>query len=87
MIFIGIFLSLPKDLWYWNNIDYFSTLIISIVERGADGVRVIYWYHRQFIEAAYDRYCLDETTRKKHHLAVAEYFMGKWSNGMDKNSL
>ncbi|XP_052105636.1 NACHT domain- and WD repeat-containing protein 1-like isoform X2 [Mytilus californianus] len=54
-----------------------------LVDRGADGVRVIYWYHRQFIEAAQDRYC----TKGKQsllHSALADFFAGTWSNGNKK---
>ena len=52
-----------------------------VVERGADGSKVTYWYHRQFLEAARERYCCDDITTQKMHTHVAEYFLGKWSNG------
>ena len=48
------------------------------VERGADGMTVMYWYHRQFIQAASDRYCQNPTPL---HEALADFFSGKWSNG------
>ncbi|CAC5359591.1 NACHT domain- and WD repeat-containing protein 1 [Mytilus coruscus] len=48
-----------------------------LVERGADGATVIYWYHRQFIEAAQDRYCRVTNL----HTALADYFLGTWANG------
>lgn len=48
------------------------------VERGADGMTVMYWYHRQFIQAAMDRYC---ENAKILHEALADFFSGKWSNG------
>ncbi|ESO97321.1 hypothetical protein LOTGIDRAFT_96720, partial [Lottia gigantea] len=51
------------------------------VDRGSDGVRVFYWYHRQFIEAAFDKYCSDENTRNKMHGVLADYFSGVWANG------
>jgi hypothetical protein len=54
------------------------------VDRGADGMRVIYWYHRQFIEAAMDRYCT-EKNQKILHSALADFFAGIWSNGKDFN--
>ncbi|XP_069110617.1 NACHT and WD repeat domain-containing protein 2-like isoform X2 [Argopecten irradians] len=54
-----------------------------IVERGADGVRVMYWYHRQFIEAARSRYCGDKITRHLH-TGLAEFFSGTWSKGNKK---
>ena len=51
------------------------------VERGADGSRVIYWYHRQFIEAAQRRYCSDSDKNKAIHKALADFFAGTWSKG------
>ncbi|XP_061173439.1 uncharacterized protein LOC133182609 [Saccostrea echinata] len=52
-----------------------------IVERGADGLTVMYWYHRQFIQAAQERYCQKEETL---HVALADFFNGTWSNGKKK---
>ncbi|XP_076106889.1 NACHT domain- and WD repeat-containing protein 1-like isoform X1 [Mytilus galloprovincialis] len=54
------------------------------VERGADGSTVIYWYHRQFIEAAKDRYCTEETSVTNLHTSLADYFLGTWANGNKK---
>ncbi|XP_063410138.1 NACHT and WD repeat domain-containing protein 2-like isoform X2 [Mytilus trossulus] len=54
-----------------------------LVDRGADGATVIYWYHRQFIEAAQDRYCREETCENLH-TALADYFLGTWANGNKK---
>ncbi|XP_064598836.1 uncharacterized protein LOC135465527 [Liolophura sinensis] len=55
-----------------------------LVDRGADGVRVFYWYHRQFIETATDRYCSDEQVNTKVHTLLADYFRGTW-NGAAKS--
>ncbi|XP_021375216.1 NACHT and WD repeat domain-containing protein 2-like isoform X2 [Mizuhopecten yessoensis] len=55
-----------------------------IVERGADGVRVMYWYHRQFIEAARSRYCGEKIIRHLHS-GLAEFFSGTWSKGNKKS--
>ncbi|XP_052082166.1 uncharacterized protein LOC127719866 isoform X2 [Mytilus californianus] len=55
-----------------------------LVERGADGATVIYWYHRQFIEAAQDRYCRGEPSVTNLHTALADYFLGTWANGNKK---
>ena len=52
--------------------------------RGADGAQVIYWYHRQFIETAQNRYLNDEAFKKKCHKDLAEYFMGKWASEYTK---
>ncbi|XP_069135457.1 NACHT and WD repeat domain-containing protein 2-like [Argopecten irradians] len=54
-----------------------------IVERGSDGIRVFYWYHRQFIEAARARYCkanVNVTINK----GLADFFDGKWADGKKK---
>ncbi|XP_071110787.1 NACHT and WD repeat domain-containing protein 2-like [Haliotis cracherodii] len=55
-----------------------------LVDRGADGVRVFYWYHRQFIEAATDRYCWDSEAVAHMHRSLGEFFSGVWSNGKTK---
>ncbi|XP_067662735.1 NACHT and WD repeat domain-containing protein 2-like [Haliotis asinina] len=55
-----------------------------LVDRGADGVRVFFWYHRQFIEAAADRYCSDPQFNQLIHRALAEFFAGTWANGKTK---
>ncbi|XP_069134939.1 NACHT domain- and WD repeat-containing protein 1-like [Argopecten irradians] len=54
-----------------------------VVERGADDVRVFYWYHRQFIQAARLRYCGEQDIQNLHQ-ALADFFSGKWSNGNKK---
>ncbi|KAH3692060.1 hypothetical protein DPMN_194937 [Dreissena polymorpha] len=55
-----------------------------IVERGADGVRVLNWYHRQFTEAAHERYCADDAHNKRLHGNLADFFAGTWANGTKK---
>ncbi|XP_067662722.1 NACHT and WD repeat domain-containing protein 2-like [Haliotis asinina] len=55
-----------------------------LVDRGADGVRVFFWYHRQFIEAAADRYCSDPQFNEQMHRTLADYFAGTWANGKAK---
>ena len=47
--------------------------------RGADNVQVIYWYHRQFIETATERYLHDDAFSKQCHLHIAHYFMSTWA--------
>ena len=64
--------------------------VYIIVERGADGSRVLYWYHRQFIEAARVRYCSQAERNRQIHIALADFFAGTWSKGriiVDKNWL
>ena len=54
-----------------------------LTDRGADDVRVMSWYHRQFTEVARERYLpADQAT--KIHQSMSEYFLGKWSDGVKK---
>ncbi|XP_002741817.1 NACHT domain- and WD repeat-containing protein 1-like [Saccoglossus kowalevskii] len=55
-----------------------------LVERESEGSRVIYWYHRQFIEVAAERYLHDSEFVTQLHMLCAEYFIGKWSGGKKK---
>ncbi|KAL5016270.1 hypothetical protein ScPMuIL_005859 [Solemya velum] len=50
-----------------------------LVDRGGDGARVMYWYHRQFIEAARSRYCKDPKINRMLHESLANFFSGTWS--------
>ena len=71
---------LPPLLWIRIRSDIGDYLI----ERGADDSRVIYWYHRQFMEVARERYLKPETV-DSIHLSMSEYFLGKWSDGAKKS--
>lgn len=51
-----------------------------LVEREAGGSTVVYWYHRQFIETATERYLLDEKFCNYIHVMLVDYFSGKWFN-------
>ena len=70
---------LPPLLWIRIRSDIGDYLI----ERGADGTQVVFWYHRQFIEAARERYMTDEQAMKIH-ANMSDYFLGKWSGGVKK---
>jgi hypothetical protein len=54
---------------------------IITVDRGTDGIRVMFWYHRQFIEAAQDRYLSGFKTTGRLHSSLADFFSGIWANG------
>ena len=69
---------LPPLLWIRIRSDVEDYLI----ERGADDARVVYWYHRQFIEVATDRYLGGK--KEDVHFKLADFFTGKWSNGSAK---
>ena len=47
-------------------------------EREADGVNVINWYHRQFIDASRERYFRNVNFLREVHSNVADYFLGIW---------
>ncbi len=70
---------LPPLLWLRIQHDISSYL----VTRDTDGVPVIYWYHRQFIEAATDYYLSDNEMTQNIHSTLADFFLGKW-HGKEK---
>lgn len=72
---------LPPLLWIRIRSDIGDYLI----ERGADGARVINWYHRQFIETARERYLGNEQAVVGIHSNMCDYFLGKWSDGVKKS--
>ena len=51
-----------------------------VVTREADNRRVIFWYHRQFIETASSRFLHDLKTHVIIHKHLADYFSGRWHN-------
>ncbi|CAF1575600.1 unnamed protein product, partial [Didymodactylos carnosus] len=51
-----------------------------LVEREAEGVSVVSWYHRQFAEVSQERYLANENTRRNYHSQMADYFLGIWAN-------
>lgn len=53
-------------------------------EREADGVSVLNWYHRQFRDAAIERYFIKPELVKYFHSSIAEYFLGTWGGGKPK---
>ena len=61
-----------------------SDLPSYLSEREADGVSVINWYHRQFIEAARERYFKNLNYVSEIHSNIAEYFLGIWGGGKPK---
>ena len=55
-----------------------------LVEREAHGLTVIYWYHRQFEQAATQRYLNDARTVRVIHNNMADYYIGTWSGDTKK---
>lgn len=48
-------------------------------EREADGVSVMSWYHRQFRDAARERYFKNMNMATYFHSSIADYYLGKYS--------
>jgi len=55
-----------------------------IMQREANGTVVFYWYHRQFIFVARNRYLADIGHRLYIHTYLAHYFLGTWGGGKCK---
>ncbi|GFG36815.1 hypothetical protein Cfor_08648 [Coptotermes formosanus] len=53
-------------------------------EREADGVSVMNWYHRQFRDAARERYFKNMNMAMYFHSAIADYYLGIWGGGNPK---
>ena len=71
---------IPPLLWtrVRNEINYY------IVERSADDILVLAWYHRQFIAATKARYLSDPNFSTYIHTILAEYFLGIYGGGKAK---
>eukprot|EP00735_Rhodelphis_limneticus_P010099 TRINITY_DN2918_c0_g1::TRINITY_DN2918_c0_g1_i3::g.4348::m.4348 TRINITY_DN2918_c0_g1::TRINITY_DN2918_c0_g1_i3::g.4348 ORF type:complete len:2265 (+),score=833.61,sp/Q149M9/NWD1_HUMAN/29.79/4e-82,MBT/PF02820.13/1.8e-14,MBT/PF02820.13/30,MBT/PF02820.13/0.24,MBT/PF02820.13/5.3e-16,MBT/PF02820.13/1e-12,WD40/PF00400.27/5.9e-12,WD40/PF00400.27/18,WD40/PF00400.27/8.4,WD40/PF00400.27/5.5e-06,WD40/PF00400.27/4.3e-11,AAA_16/PF13191.1/4.8e-11,NACHT/PF05729.7/7.4e-10,EF-hand_6/PF13405.1/0.0003,EF-hand_5/PF13 len=70
-------MRLPPLLWTRIR----SDLGGYMVERGADGVNVLAWYHRQFWETVEARYFSNQENETAAHNALAEYFSGTYYAG------
>nr|XP_018912430.1 PREDICTED: NACHT and WD repeat domain-containing protein 2 isoform X2 [Bemisia tabaci] len=53
-------------------------------EREADGVSVMNWYHRQFRDAAKERYFKNMNMALYFHSSIADYYLGIWGGGNPK---
>ncbi|CAF0870188.1 unnamed protein product [Adineta ricciae] len=51
-----------------------------LVEREAEGVSVVSWYHRQFAEVSHERYLANPEERRTYHSQMADYFLGIWAS-------
>uniref|UniRef100_A0A8C4XB11 NACHT and WD repeat domain containing 1 n=1 Tax=Erpetoichthys calabaricus TaxID=27687 RepID=A0A8C4XB11_ERPCA len=72
-------IRLPPLLWTRLRYDMGEYL----VERQADGMKVLGLYHRQFTETVEKRYLSKEQRTLLHHI-LADFFQGKWSRGEKK---
>ncbi len=55
-----------------------------IMKREANGIIVYYWYHRQFISVARERYLENVGHKLYIHSSIAHYFLGTWGGGHKK---
>lgn len=55
-----------------------------VVERSADDILVLNWYHRQFIEATKAKYLSDAAFSSHIQDHLVQFFTGKWSEGKEK---
>jgi hypothetical protein len=70
--------KLPVALWSRIKHD----LKAYLVEKEIDDTRVIYWYHRRFIEVSTSQYIakLDEKTREYVFCNITDFFNETWKN-------
>lgn len=71
---------IPPLLWTRIRNDLPNYLTV----RDADSVSVLNWYHRQFREAAKERYFRNLNILSYFHSCLADYFMGTWGGGNPK---
>ena len=55
-----------------------------ITQREANATVVLYWYHRQFIEVANQRYLSNVPHRIYIHSVLVHYYLGTWGGGRKK---
>lgn len=67
---------IPPILWVRLKNDILSYLAV----REVDSYQVIYWYHRQFIEAATHFYLEDKRSTRDLHSLLADYWLNTWHN-------
>ena len=48
-------------------------------EREADGISVVFWFHRQFVQGSLERYLYDPNFKIHIHNQIADYFIGCWA--------
>ena len=61
-----------------------DALASYIVQREANGMAVLYWYHTSFIGVARRRYLSSDAKRHHVHSLLAHYFLGSWGGGRKK---
>ena len=75
--FVPPITRIPPLLWTRLRNDLHEYLI----ERQADDVTVVVWYHRQFVDVACERYFRNVNFEADIHSHLTEYFQGTWAGG------
>ncbi|XP_012940861.1 uncharacterized protein LOC101863359 [Aplysia californica] len=70
----------PPSLWPRLYLDIHAFL----VEREADEIVVLGWYHQQFLDQATNRYLSDYLDYNTIHRNIADYYLGTWSGTIKK---
>ncbi|KAK7499076.1 hypothetical protein BaRGS_00009623 [Batillaria attramentaria] len=70
----------PPSLWPRLYLD----IAAFLVERDADDVVVLSWYHQQFVDAATTRYLSCYVDYVQVHRTLADYYTGTWSGSAQK---
>jgi len=68
----------------WGCVCAQDALASYIVQREANGMAVLYWYHTAFIGVARGRYLSSDSQRRYVHSTLAHYFLGSWGGGRKK---
>lgn len=55
-----------------------------VKEREVDGILVLSWKHKQFYDAAVERYLRDKELEEVLHSNIADYFLGTWGGSARK---
>ncbi|CAH1246346.1 NWD1 [Branchiostoma lanceolatum] len=61
-----------------------ADLSSSLLVTHSNGTEIYRWFHQLFTNAATERYLLNRDRAPSYHTIMAEYFLGKWSNGTKK---
>ena len=65
-------------VFYWMRVRH--DLADYLLERRTNNSALLTWAHGEFVEAATERYLNQRDKAPSYHKALAEYFLGKWSD-------
>ncbi|KAJ8019859.1 NACHT domain- and WD repeat-containing protein 1 [Holothuria leucospilota] len=70
-------IRIPPSVWKRIRFDIEEFL----AERQAGGKNVVAWYHRQFIEAGFDRYLADSSAFHRRHALLSDMYLDVYCEG------